>query len=256
MAVQSNVLTSALSTLSTSAGNAVSDLSSVSAGADVLASQFADVKVALQNLQSLASTMSNSGFYVPVGSLMPFAASTAPDGWYLCNGATWASLSLSAGSPLYDLLQPLGYAGVPDLQGRTVVGKGTNAAVNALGDNEGILIADVADRSPLHKHSLSGGVTNAPAFNTLGHSVDHSHGFNDYYTAATNVGNQLASGTFYGRFTFSTPTTPNSTGGASADHTHQVPIHGHANTFAVGTGAATNPNDTMPFLTLNYIIKS
>jgi len=68
VAVQSNVLTSALSTLSTSAGNAVSDLSSVSAGADVLASQFADVKVALQNLQSLATTMSASGFYVPVGS--------------------------------------------------------------------------------------------------------------------------------------------------------------------------------------------
>ncbi len=255
MAVQSNALTSGLSDLATTASNAVADLAGVQAGADVLASQFVDVKNAMQDLVDFANTMRNSGYYTPVGSLMPFAAATAPDGWYLCNGDLWATLGLSAGNPLYDLLNPLGYLGVPDLQGRTVVGKGTNGAVDNLNDNEGILIADVANRSPLHKHSLTGGVTNAAAFNTLGHSVDHSHGFsyNDYYVATTAT-NQLANGSFYGRTYNENTVRSGSTGGASTDHTHQVPAHGHAHTFAVGTGAGIN--DTMPFLTLNYIIKS
>jgi microcystin-dependent protein len=247
VAVQSNPLTTALGTLSTSAGNAVSDLSGVVAGADVLASQFADVKVALQNLQSLAATMSDSGFYTPVGSIVSFAGAAAPDGWLLCNGVTVPNGSGTVQSQTRDysvlygvLAGAYGGAGkLPDLQGRTIVGIGTNGAVDVLGDNEGIDLANVADRSPLHKHS------NNLTVNSGG--IDHSHEYELRDAGSIGINNgtdrgaRMVGGNARGGF--------NTYGASAYLHTH--PMGG-----SVGTGAATNPNDTMPFLTLNYIIKS
>ena len=270
VAVQSNVLTSALSTLSTSAGNAVSDLSSVSAGADVLASQFADVKVALQNLQSLATTMSASGFYVPVGSLMPFAASTAPDGWYLCNGATWASLSLSAGSPLYDLLQPLGYAGVPDLRGRTIIGVGVGAdaspVTGVIGVPQGaatVTLTSAQSGLPAHAHS----VTNFPTVDGAG---NHSHGgatvgagVTGNFTAGqdpADIGSSsngvIAIGNYQNTSYNKAVSNANHAHTINADgaHNHTIPDHNTNNNTAAN--AASAHTNIQPSLALNYIIKS
>ena len=253
MAVQSNVLTSALSTLSTSAGNAVSDLSSVSAGADVLASQFADVKVALQNLQSLATTMSGSGFYVPVGSLMPFAASAAPDGWLMCNGATWASLSLSAGSPLYDLLQPLGYLGVPDLRGRTIIGVGTGVdaipvtgAINVAQGAGTVALtpAETAIRSHTHgmkNHTHTGGTTT---------NGNHQHTYSRAQTVSDARRGTSASAAFNDNADALTV--------AAGNHAHTFTTDAPNDNTTDGTTEVNGAVHTnvQPSLALYYIIKS
>jgi microcystin-dependent protein len=254
VAVQSNALTSGLSDLATTASNAVADLAGVQAGADVLASQFVDVKNAMQDLVDFANTMRNSGYYTPVGSLMPFAAATAPDGWYLCNGATWASLSLSAGSPLYDLLQPLGYLGVPDLQGRTVVGIGTHADVNDLNDTEGE--ATVANRTPKHTHNLG----------THTHTInDHAHSNGDLFTrlipSTQNVWYGVASSTndaWYNNWNGGGMSLVNN----SVNNYFNGGIDIGGSTSGSGqltsNGPSTNTSNisTAPYITLNYIIKS
>ena len=192
-------------------------------------------------------------FLTPTGTVSAFAGASAPTGYLLCDGVathsttTYAALFAVVG---YTYGGSGGVFGVPDLQGRTIAGLGTHADVNTLNDNDGI--STVANRSPKHSHSLTGGVTATGAVSTGGHSVDHTHGFTDDTLTQTNQGNQLASGSFYGRLTFASTSSGDNTGGASVDHTHRYD-HGHTNTFAVGVGSGTV--DTMPFITLNYIIK-
>ena len=177
----------------------------------------------------------------PAGVVSAFAGTAAPTGWLLCDGLTTHSTTTYAA-----LFAVVGYTyggsggtfGVPDLQGRVAIGLGTNGDVNAVGDNEGITLANVANRSPKHNHTYSLTATSG--------GVDHTHGYYQQpgYTAASSPGsgipraadNNAASGGF-----------PTSTGGASA-YLHTHPVSG---SVGVGSGIA----DTMPYLTLNYIIK-
>lgn len=269
----SDLLNSKLNDLSTTAGNAVADLAGVVAGADVLASQFADVKNALEDLQQFVNEFKGGYYYTPVGLVAPFGGASTevpPAGWLLCSGQ---EVAIASYGELYAVLTAAGTAfpygantngsgsagsshfRLPDLRGRTLVGVGSAASgatlTGTLGGVQGVNGGSTTLTSshiPQHTHSVSASGT------TSGHSNDHSHGFNDYYTAATNVGNQLASGSFYGRFSFSTPTTPNSTGGASADHTHTYSFS--TTSGAYGTASPTAVSAVQPSIGLNYIIKA
>lgn len=90
------------------------------------------------------------------GTIFPYAGSSAPTNWYLCDGASIATADAPA------LFALIGYTfgggganfNVPDLRGRVPFGKGSHLSVDTIGDNDGIA---EASRSPKvnHGHSLS-----------------------------------------------------------------------------------------------------
>ncbi len=249
-----------LSDLYSTAGSAVTDLSGVVAGADVLASQFVDVKNALQDLQDLVDVLRTGHAYTPTGMVVPFggASSNVPLGWLPCNGDDWATVGLSSGDPLYDLMQPAGWLGVPDLRGRTVVGLGPHASVDTLGDSDSIA---AAYRRPEHKHSVSTTVNNT--------NPGHSHTVNDsghthYVRVGTGnitqgsgssisvvrpiVGSAYTLDVADGRGALN--------GGTGISVNGNDLTHGHSASSIVNTGGDVNtPQDIIPYLTLNYIIK-
>lgn len=91
---------------------------------------------------------------VPTGSLFPYAGSSAPSGYFLCNGT---AISRTTYSTLFGVLGVSYGAGdgsttfnLPDLRGRVPVGLGTHGDVDARSDNEGL---GVGSRTPNHTHS-------------------------------------------------------------------------------------------------------
>ena len=140
VAYPTDVLNGKIDDVYVSAGNAQSDLAGVVAGADVLASQFVDVKNTMQYLQSLMNELKSNYWYVPVGLVSPFAGAYSerpPQGWLFCDGATLNSSS----SPQYaNLFSVIGstYGGtgassfkVPDLRGRVPLGQSSSVSPNA-----------------------------------------------------------------------------------------------------------------------------
>jgi len=94
---------------------------------------------------------------VPSGSITAYGGASAPTDWLLCDGA---AVSRSTFADLFTAISTAYGAGdgsttfnVPDLRGRTPFGKGTNAAINTLGFNEGV---SEANRRPQHRHSPHG----------------------------------------------------------------------------------------------------
>lgn len=206
-------------------------------------------------------------FLVPTGTVSAYAGSTAPTGYLLCDGTTTHSTTTYAALfavVAYTYGGSGGTFGVPNLKGRTVIGVGVGVdaipVTGVIGVAQGAgSVTLTGDQSGIqnHDHALTGGVTATGAASTGGHSADHTHGFTDDTLTQTNQGNQLASGSFYGRLTFASTSSGDTTGGASVDHTHRYD-HGHANTFDISdkTAAAIDSHtNVQPSLPLNYIIK-
>lgn len=92
-----------------------------------------------------------------VGDVKPSYQQGDHTGWLICDGRTnllrasyptaFVSAMLAAGFNGDDGTR----FGIPDLRGRTVVGKGTHADVDALTDNDG---QAVGSRRPKHKHTV------------------------------------------------------------------------------------------------------
>jgi microcystin-dependent protein len=91
---------------------------------------------------------------VPVGTILPFGGDVLPDGWFYCDGSTYdAATYPELAEMMWDADEeewiyggtgtyPAGTFNVPDLKGRTVVGKGDMD--NAVGTGGG-----AADRLPM-----------------------------------------------------------------------------------------------------------
>lgn len=94
---------------------------------------------------------------VPVGVVLPYAGTTAPTSLYLiCDGS---AVSRTTYADLFALIGTTYGAGdgsttfnLPDMRGRAPWGKGINAAVDTLGDNEG---ATQSIRGPQHYHNVA-----------------------------------------------------------------------------------------------------
>ncbi len=88
------------------------------------------------------------------GNYKLHAGSTLETGWLWCDGTavsrtTYAALFAVIGTT-YGAGDGVNTFNVPDLRGRSPVGLGTHADVNALGDNDGIAV--VGNRTPKHAH--------------------------------------------------------------------------------------------------------
>jgi microcystin-dependent protein len=129
---------------------------------------------------------------IPVGATIMWPGAAAPTDWLLCDGA---SLERTAYPVLFTAIG-VAYGSVdathftlPDFRGRVPVGKGTNALVNALGNNDGVA---VADRRPKHRHTPHAHTFNKGAGNSVGGGQQNWGSSAD--TAATAVGTTSVDG--------------------------------------------------------------
>lgn len=269
----SDLLNSKLDDLSTTAGNAVADLSGVVAGADVLASQFADVKNALEDLQQFVNEFKGGYYYTPVGLVAPFGGTFAnrpPAGWLFCDGAEYSTTTYA---DLYAVIgtsfgSGTGTFKVPDLRSRAPVGATDQASGSApaLGNDANgtvlpvrVLGASVGAVSvPEHLHSISSWSTtdNAGGHTHTIHGVgDHSHSYTRTDFAASGINH--ASGGSYSRLSLSQVGVGTSNAGAHSHgmdsggaHNHTIPA---TNTLNAGAGSH---GVVQPSLVLSFIIKA
>jgi len=196
-----------------------------------------------------------SSLAIPTGALCPYAGSTAPTGYLLCDGSSVSSstylalhavISNTYGGSAYTGAGALNF-NLPDLRGRIPMGAGTGTGLNASGTGAPTGTAQTARTAgqwggeetnllsttemPSHNH---GGATQGGG--------SHSH------TPSGSIGNAgistmnlaVAGGSQWG-FT-STATITNTV----ANHTHNIDAQG-------GGG---RHNNVPPFVVLNYIIKT
>ena len=161
---------------------------------------------------------------MPVGTVVPYAGSSAPTGWLICDGTAYDSITNTEYAPLYSIIGNT-YGGstgadfeVPDLQGRVAVGVGTGTDAGAVSETftlGGTQTSGGTDGE--YEHTLT--VSEMPA---------HTHEFDVVYSTnytdkLYNMGSQNA-----------ISTTQKDTASTGGDGAH---------------------NNIQPFLGLNYIIK-
>lgn len=229
-------------------------------------------------------TVASNPVMCPPGMVSPFAGSTAPDGWLLCFGqavsrSTYAGLFAVVGTT-YGVGDNSTTFNVPDLRGRTAVGKddmggsAANRVTSGISGIAGITLGAVGGDQNVHQHQHTNTATfTGSAVNTGNQSADHTHsgttgndspdhshgahgGTFDSGTS-TSYTNRWATNPGFLRDTTGASTRHThtfSTGGVSANHTHSV--------TAVGTVAMSNANfgtgtsqNMQPSIILNYIIK-
>lgn len=128
---------------------------------------------------TVGGTLSVSGA-TPIGALMPYVGSTAPDSfWLICDGAavsrtTYATLFAIVGTT-YGSGNGSTTFNLPNLKGRTVVGYDSGQTeFNALGKTGGEKTVTLATTQiPAHSHPVT--IDNSSSLNHR-HSIEHNHG--------------------------------------------------------------------------------
>jgi len=210
---------------------------------------------------------------LPAGMIAPFAGTTAPSGWLLCNGQ---AISRETYAGLFGIVSTTYGSGdgsttfnVPDMTGRVPVCKSADAEFSDLGETGGVrsvTLTSAESGIPSHGHTAS----SSPATTNItltdpghNHSINdpgHSHSIN---ALQNTVGRGPGSSTFdkwvdsgASRGTNGSGTgisiNGSGTGISFSDPQHSHPITVVNNTAANATNAHTN---LQPYITLNYIIK-
>jgi microcystin-dependent protein len=198
---------------------------------------------------------------IPTGTVVPFAANSAPSGWVICDGSLYGRTALNP-SPQPNLFGVIGTTygsgdslttfAVPDLRGMFVRGFDNGRGLDPLrvfGNDQTFAVEShnhsgtTGNQSVGHTHPLSG--------NTSSQSVDHNHNYFrssfEKRTATAGGNNNVAVSEFTttttGVSTDHTHSFSGTTGEVSADHTHSIPSYGQAE---------TRPRN----VAMNYIIKT
>lgn len=160
---------------------------------------------------------------VPVGTIVMWSGSVAPDGWAICDGGN-----------IVDGQSPLNGTSTPDLKGRFVVGIGSNGSNNYSYGNTGGEDSHrlLATEIPSHTHS---GTTSTDG--------SHTHSYNDESVSrekvnGSNFDNQGIDGT---------PDNSRTTGSAG-NHSHTFTTDG-------GTGGNGAHENRPTYFALAYIIR-
>ncbi len=168
------------------------------------------------------STMASASSGIPTGVLIPFAGTSAPDGWLLCDGS---AISRSTYSGLYTVIATNYGSGdgsttfnVPDLRGRMPMGLDNMGGVSA-----GIVENQEADNlggtSGTEVHQLS--IEEMPI---------HNHDLREYAGGGGTFGNGITSGN--NQYGYNLSTSKISSAGGDQPH-----------------------NNMPPYMALSYIIK-
>lgn len=126
---------------------------------------------------------------IPVGGLMPYAGSTSPEGWLLCDGTainrtTYANLFALIGTT-YGSGNGTTTFNVPDMRSRMPIGAGagtglTSRALAATGGAESVVIA--SGNLPTHVHSIA---HDHASVTSGGQSAGHTHSIDPPETGST-----------------------------------------------------------------------
>jgi microcystin-dependent protein/cytoskeletal protein CcmA (bactofilin family) len=168
---------------------------------------------------------------IPIGTVTPYAGTTAPSGWLICNGDSYITTTYNL---LFDVIgTTYGDAGggtfrVPDLAGRHPVG-----LLGSPSNNNNRITSGTGTIG-----GVSGNPTSTIAESNL---PDHTHSLDsdtgDQFYATTTIASQTGSNT--------------SAGGGAADGANGTKI----STTGSIPGATNTPlNTTDPFVAMNYII--
>lgn len=184
---------------------------------------------------------------VPVGTVLPYVGSSAPEGWLLCNGAavsrnTYANLHALLATSSYPFGSGDGSTtfNLPDLMGRMIIGAGDSPSasvptVRTTGQSGGAETVVIASSNlPVHAHAID---HNHPVKNSGNQSADHTHPV-DHNHSAANTGNVSANH----NHSIDPPNFGGSSGNFSSDHYHDsgsVSGHWHALYFVTDAAAGT-----------------
>lgn len=199
---------------------------------------------------------------IPKGMVSPFAGSSAPTGWLLCNGGAVSRTTYSA---LYAVVGTTYGSGdgsttfnVPDLLGRVPMGAGAGTGLTSrtLGAELG------GETLPAHVHSISH--SHSASASTSVSGGDHSHSLNMHYSgtashdhAISGVSNPLpsmrsdGSGGDIGNYN---GTAVASSGGLSLSGSTSVSIGGTDTADSGSTGTGSH-GVIQPSTVVNFIIK-
>lgn len=207
----------------------------------------------------------------PSGMLAPFAGSSAPSGWLLCDGAavsrsTYASLFAVVGTT-YGAGNGSTTFNLPDLRGRIPVGKNAGTFVS-LGGTGGVeTVTLTADQSglPAHAHPAGGSSGTAGGHThtaSTGSAGSHQHYYNRPSFGTTSAANGGGTTGLYNSATFSNVNTTDSSPapahthtvsiGSGGDHSHGISVVVSNNTAAAAASAHSN---LQPYIVLNWIVK-
>lgn len=202
------------------------------------------------------STTSNVAFLalIPVGTVVPFAGSSIPDGWLEANGQ---AVSRSTYAQLYGSITTTYGAGdgsttfnLPDMRTRTaVMTDGTQTEFDVLGETGGTTSLALSQAQlPSHTHGLG-----SYASSTAGNH-DHRAGVANGFAGDLDIAIDNSTGSDGGRYSFSDSYTDAS---HPSSYLYADSQGAHSHTFSgttATTGAGTAHNELQPYLTLRYIV--
>lgn len=202
----------------------------------------------------------------PPGSVSGWAGAATPDGWLLCDGASYDSVADTTLAELYSsILTTYGGSGasnfnVPDLRGRFPLGEYTGGTgsritrtqaqnVGQSSGSEDVLLG--VGTLPSHSHSASipnsGGHIHSGA--STGTEPDHTHEIFGHFSGDVEGGGS------------DNEVRPGGTTDPAGQHSHPVNVptnsssHSHPVTIGYSPANSTHENSP-PFLTIQYIIKT
>lgn len=190
---------------------------------------------------------------MPAGTVIPYAGSSAPTGYLICDGS---AISRSTYSSLYAIIGTTYGAGdgsttfnLPNLKGKTIVGyNSAETEFDALGETGGAKTHTLTkEQMPSHTHTQNA----------------HTHTINGLYISGTSGGRFVMQGD--GNLVFYRNGAVWNTGGGSMQSGYmQWSIGNSSDNQTTSSTTATNQNtgggqahnNLQPYITLNYIIKS
>lgn len=202
---------------------------------------------------------------VPTGAILSFGGTTAPSGYFLCNGAaidrtTYAALFTVIGTA-YGAGDGSTTFNVPDLRQRFALGKAASGTGAALGDVGGAIDhTHTYTQVVNHTHTIS--VTDPGHTHTQNahtHTVtDPGHSHTQQYANTTGTtGGATQAIIPSGTTTTGSATTGITLGNATAtNNSNTTGITASSANPAGGVATGTTASQNPPFTTVNYIIKA
>jgi microcystin-dependent protein len=196
---------------------------------------------------------------VPVGMLAPFAGTTAPSGWLICNGASYAQSSYPALASVLGVSS--GTFTVPDMRSRVAAGylSGDSNFGTLRGTGGSATKTLTTDNLPSHQHSTAVNHSHTAHSTTTGSAHEHSAQFSvleataGQYPTASGDAVPNAGRYDYGRFTATIRGSGLADGGL---HTHAVTVDTNTASYLSDFRGNGNPvNILPPYMSLNWIIK-